>query len=375
MSTTSVWRSPNATLSGRAVQMLNLDPVLFGLLVALSAFGMAVLYSSGQGDADLAFRQAIRLGIAFMALLIFAQIKPEQLRRWAPWLYAGGIVLLIAVALVGTTGKGAQRWLDLGVARIQPSEVMKLGLPLMLAWYFHDRPLPPRILHLLVSAVIVAVPVGLIARQPDLGTSLLIAASGAFVLFLAGLGWRLIGGLFALIAAAAPIVWTQMREYQQQRVLTFLNPENDPLGTGYHIIQSKIAIGSGGLYGKGWLQGTQSNLDFLPERSTDFIFAAFSEEFGLVGAAVLFSLYFGILVRGLYIAIHAQDTFSRLLAGSLALTFFLYLVVNVGMVSGLLPVVGVPLPLVSYGGTSMVTLMAAFGMMMAIHSHRKLLPT
>jgi rod shape determining protein RodA len=375
MSTTSVWRSPNATLSARAVQMLNLDPVLFGLLVALSALGMVVLYSSGQGDANLAIRQAIRLGIAFMALLIFAQIKPEQLRRWAPWLYAGGIVLLIAVALVGSTGKGAQRWLDLGVARIQPSEVMKLGLPLMLAWYFHDRPLPPRILHLLVSAAIVAVPVGLIARQPDLGTSLLIAASGAFVLFLAGLGWRLIGGLIALIAAAAPIVWTQMREYQQQRVLTFLNPENDPLGSGYHIIQSKIAIGSGGLYGKGWLQGTQSNLDFLPERSTDFIFAAFSEEFGLVGAAVLFSLYFGILIRGLYIAIHAQDTFSRLLAGSLALTFFLYLVVNVGMVSGLLPVVGVPLPLVSYGGTSMGTLMAAFGMMMAIHSHRKLLPT
>jgi rod shape determining protein RodA len=374
MTTTSVWRSPNATLSARAVQVLNLDPVLFGLLLALSAFGMVILYSSGQGDMDLAVRQAIRLGIAFMAMLIFAQIKPEQLRRWAPWLYAGGIVLLIAVALVGSTGKGAQRWLDLGVARIQPSEAMKLGLPLMLAWYFHDRPLPPRLLHLLVSAAIVAVPVGLIARQPDLGTSLLIAASGAFVLFLAGLSWRLIGGLIALIAAAAPIVWTQMREYQQQRVLTFLNPENDPLGAGYHIIQSKIAIGSGGIYGKGWLQGTQSNLDFLPERSTDFIFAAFSEEFGLVGAAVLFALYFGILARGLYIAANAQDTFSRLLAGSLALTFFLYLVVNVGMVSGLLPVVGVPLPLVSYGGTSMVTLMAAFGMMMAIHSHRRLLP-
>jgi len=281
---------------------------------------------------------------------------------------------LIAVALFGSTGKGAQRWLNLGVMRIQPSEILKLGLPLMLAWYFHSRPLPPRLGHLLVSALIVALPVGLIARQPDLGTSLMIAASGLFVIFMAGLSWRLIGGFVALAAAAAPLVWSQMREYQQQRVLTFLNPESDPLGSGYHIIQSKIAIGSGGVYGKGWLQGTQSNLDFLPERSTDFIFAAFSEEFGLVGAIILFCLYLGILARGLHIAAHAQSTFSRLLAGSLSLTFFLYLLVNVGMVTGLLPVVGVPLPLVSYGGTSMVTLMAGFGILMAIGAQRNLVP-
>lgn len=369
----TTWATSVASPSTRLVRLLRIDPVLFGLLVALSAVGMVVLYSSGQGDSDLVARQSIRLGIAFATLLVFARVEPTQLRRWAPWFYAGGILLLVAVALVGSTGKGAQRWLDIGVTRIQPSEAMKLALPLVLAWFFHDRSLPPRLSQLLISALLIAVPVGLIARQPDLGTSLLIAASGAFVLFLAGLSWRLIGGLAALLAAVAPIVWSQMREYQRQRVLTFLNPESDPLGSGYHIIQSKIAIGSGGVYGKGWLQGTQSNLDFLPERSTDFIFAAFSEEFGLIGAALLFALYFAILARGLYIAANAQDTFSRLLAGSLSLTFFLYLFVNVGMVSGMLPVVGVPLPLVSYGGTSMVTLMAAFGMLMAIHNNRNLL--
>lgn len=374
MSTASVWRAQQSPLSIRAVQFLNLDPVLLGLLMALSTLGLVILYSSGQGDSGLAIRQLTRLGIAFAVMLALAQLNPDTLRRWSPWLYALGILLLIAVALFGSTGKGAQRWLDLGVTRIQPSEILKLGLPLMLAWYFHTRPLPPRLGHLLVSALIVAIPVGLIARQPDLGTSLMIAASGLFVIFMAGLSWKLIGGVVALATAAAPLVWSQMREYQQQRVLTFLNPESDPLGSGYHIIQSKIAIGSGGVYGKGWLQGTQSNLDFLPERSTDFIFAAFSEEFGLVGAVILFCLYIGILARGLHIAAHAQSTFCRLLAGSLSLTFFLYLLVNVGMVSGLLPVVGVPLPLVSYGGTSMVTLMAGFGIIMAIGAQRNLVP-
>ena len=374
MSNASVWRAQQSPLSIRAVQFLNLDPVLLGLLMALSALGLAILYSSGQGDSGLAIRQLTRLGIAFGVMLALAQLNPDTLRRWSPWLYTAGILLLIAVALVGSTGKGAQRWLELGVMRIQPSEILKLGLPLMLAWYFHKRPLPPRLDHLLISALIVAVPVGLIARQPDLGTSLMIAASGLFVIFLAGLSWRLIGGVIALAAAAVPLVWSQMREYQQQRVLTFLDPESHPLTTGYHIIQSKIAIGSGGVYGKGWLQGTQSSLDFLPERSTDFIFAAFSEEFGLVGAIILFSLYLGILARGLHIAAHAQSTFCRLLAGSLSLTFFLYLLVNVGMVSGLLPVVGVPLPLVSYGGTSMVTLMAGFGILMAIGAQRNLVP-
>ena len=369
------WRANQGPLWSRILTFLHLDPILLACIIALSAVGLITLYSTGDGDSALVIRQGIRLAAAFTAMLVFARIPPQQLMRWAPWLYAGGIVLLLAVALIGTSGKGAQRWLDLGIARIQPSEVMKLGLPLMLAWYFHPRSLPPRLVPLLISTAIVAVPVLLIARQPDLGTSLLIAASGVFVLFLAGLSWRLIGVIAASLAALTPLVWTYlMRPYQRQRVLTLFDPERDPLGSGYHIIQSKIAIGSGGVYGKGWLQGTQSHLDFLPERSTDFIFAAFSEEFGLIGAAVLFTLYFIILARGLIIASQAQSTFCRLLAGSLALTFFIYLVVNVGMVSGVLPVVGVPLPLVSYGGTSMVTLMAGFGMLMAIHTHRNLLP-
>jgi rod shape determining protein RodA len=283
--------------------------------------------------------------------------------------------MLIAVLAFGEVGKGAQRWLDLGVIRFQPSEMVKLAVPLMIAWYLAEKRLPPSWQRLAFAVLLTVVPVLLIAKQPDLGTALLVGCAGIFVLFLAGISWRLIGGLIVALAGAAPVVWYLMREYQRQRVLTFLDPEKDPLGAGYHIIQSKIAIGSGGIYGKGWLNGTQSQLDFLPERHTDFIFAVLSEEFGLVGVLVLLSLYLFVIARGLYIATRAQDTFARLLTGSLTLVFFVYLFVNTGMVSGLLPVVGVPLPLVSYGGTSLVTLMAGFGILMSIHTHRRLLPT
>jgi rod shape determining protein RodA len=356
-------------------QVLHLDGALLLGLIALSALGLVVLYSAGGQDMGLLLRQVIRLGLAFATLFVVAQIPPAWLYRWAPWLFGAGALLLIAVLLVGDVGKGAQRWLDLGFVRFQPSEMMKLALPLMIAWYLADIRLPPNRWQLLLSGTLIVVPVLLIAKQPDLGTSLLIASSGFFVLFLAGLHWRLLGLLTALALAGLPLLWHFMRDYQRQRVITFLNPEHDPLGAGYHIIQSKIAIGSGGLFGKGWLNGTQAHLEFLPERSTDFIFAVLGEEFGLVGILVLLLLYTFIIVRGTYIATQAQDTFTRLLGGSLAMTFFVYLIVNTGMVTGLLPVVGLPLPLVSYGGTSMVTLMAGFGILMSIHTHRKLLPT
>jgi len=303
---------------------------------------------------------------------VVAQIPMFVLRAWSPWLFLVGVGLLVAVMWVGDMGKGAQRWLDLGVIRFQPSEIMKLAMPLMLAWYLARRAAPPRVLDLLVVAVMIVLPVWLIMQQPDLGTALLVGAAGLLVVFLAGLGWRWFVGLALVLAAAVPALWSQMHDYQRQRVLTLFNPESDPLGAGYHIIQSKIAIGSGGLYGKGWLNGTQSQLQFLPERSTDFVFAVYAEEFGFFGILVLLGLYFLIVARGLWIAALAQDRFSRLVAGSISLTFAVYMVVNIGMVSGLLPVVGVPLPLVSYGGTSLVTLMVGFGILMAIHSQQRL---
>jgi rod shape determining protein RodA len=354
-------------------QLLHVDGTLLFGLILVSAFGLAVLYSASGQSHEVLLRQGIRLGLAFAAMIALAQIPPAWLFRWAPWLYTAGILLLLAVLLVGDVGKGAQRWLDLGFIRFQPSEMMKLSLPLMVAWHLSEVRLPPSPSRLLVSALLIVVPVLLIARQPDLGTSLLIGSAGFFVLFLAGLQWRLLALLGGLAAAGLPVLWHFMREYQRQRVITFLNPEQDPLGAGYHIIQSKIAIGSGGLFGKGWLNGTQSHLEFLPERSTDFIFAVLGEEFGLIGILVLLLLYAFIVVRGIYIATQAQDTFTRLLAGSLSLTFVVYIIVNTGMVTGLLPVVGLPLPLISYGGTSMVTLMIGFGMLMSIHTHRKLL--
>ena len=349
-------------------------PLLVGLLL-LCGYGLIVLYSASGENLGQVERQALRIVLAFMVTLAIAQLNPGTLRRWSPSLYAVGMLMLVGVLVFGEIGKGAQRWLDLGIVRFQPSELVKLAVPLMIAWYLAEQRLPPTWQRLLFAALMIAAPVLLIAKQPDLGTALLVASAGAFVLFLAGISWRLIGGLVVAAAAAAPVIWYTMRDYQRQRVLTFLDPENDPLGAGYHIIQSKIAIGSGGLYGKGWLNGTQSQLDFLPERHTDFIFAVLSEEFGLIGVLILLALYLFVIARGMYIATRAQDTFTRLLAGSLTLEFFVYLFVNTGMVSGLLPVVGVPLPLVSYGGTSLVTLMAGFGMLMSIHTHRRLLPT
>jgi rod shape determining protein RodA len=353
----------------------HLDAPLLVTLVALSTMGLIVLYSAGGGDIALIERQLVRLGIAYTGMLVIAQFPPRVLLRLTPWLFVLGVLLLLAVLLTGEISGGAQRWLNLYFVRFQPSEMMKLAVPMMVAWYFADIRLPPSPWQLLTAAVLIAVPMLMIARQPDLGTALLIASSGFFVVFLAGLQWRLLAFFSVLVTAAAPLIWHFMHDYQRQRVITFLSPEQDPLGSGYHIIQSKIAIGSGGLFGKGWMNGTQSQLDFLPERSTDFIFAVLGEEFGFIGILVLFTLYSIIVIRGIMIAIQAQDTYTRLLAGSLSMTFFVYFIVNTGMVTGLLPVVGLPLPMISYGGTSIVTLMAGFGILMSIQTHRKLLAT
>jgi len=353
----------------------HLDAPLLITLVVLSTMGLIVLFSAGGGDISLIERQMVRLGIAYTGMIVIAQFPPRVLLRLTPWLFVIGVLLLLAVLLTGEISGGAQRWLNLYFVRFQPSEMMKLAVPMMVAWYFADIRLPPNPWQLLTAAVLIAVPMLMIAKQPDLGTALLIASSGFFVVFLAGLQWRLLAFFSVLTTAAAPLIWHYMHDYQRQRVITFLSPEQDPLGSGYHIIQSKIAIGSGGLYGKGWMNGTQSQLDFLPERSTDFIFAVLGEEFGFLGILVLFTLYSIIVVRGIMIAIQAQDTFTRLLAGSLSMTFFVYFIVNTGMVTGLLPVVGLPLPMISYGGTSIVTLMAGFGILMSIQTHRKLLAT
>lgn len=355
---------------------LKLDLPLLAGLVLLSGAGLTILYSASGPSIDLVMRQGVRIGLAFIVLLVAAQIRPEFYRLWAPWLYLFGVALLIAVLHFGDIGMGARRWLDLGFIRFEPSEIMKLALPMMIAWYLHARPLPPGWTTLGASLALILVPVALIYREPDLGTALLVLSAGCFGVFLAGLRWRTIVLFLALAAVIAPIMWFFfLHAYQRERLLTFLNPERDPLGAGYHIIQSKIAIGSGGIFGKGWLNGTQAQLNFLPEQTTDFIFAVVCEEFGLLGAAGLLVIYAFLIGRGLYIAVRAQDTFSRLLAGSITLTFFVYVFVNTGMVSGILPVVGVPLPLVSYGGTSMVTLMGGFGILMSVNAHRKLMPS
>ena len=351
----------------------HLDGLLVLGLLALLSVSMVVLYSAGGEDLQLSLRQALRMSIAFVILLVAAQIHPDRLRNLAYWAYGFGLLLLIAVLLFGDIGKGAQRWLDLGFMRFQPSEIMKIAVPLLVAAYLSERPLAPSFMRIVTALVIIAIPTVLIAKQPDLGTAILIASSGLVVIFLAGISWKLIFGFIAVCASAAPVLWLNMHDYQQRRVLTFLNPETDPLGAGYHIIQSKIAIGSGGLSGRGWLQGTQSHLEFLPERSTDFIFAVIGEEFGLIGVILLIMLYLLITARGLFIASQAQSSFGSLLAGSLAITFLVYVFVNIGMVTGLLPVVGVPLPLISYGGTSMVTLLAGFGILMSIHTHRRMM--
>ncbi|MGI9199572.1 MAG: rod shape-determining protein RodA [Woeseiaceae bacterium] len=358
---------------GRLLRRFNLDGPLLGGLLLICALGLIVLYSAVGENMRLLVNQLVRLGVAIVAMLVMAQFPPDFLRRWTPWGFAAGLVLLVLVLTTGEVGQGARRWLDLGV-RFQPSEAMKLAVPMMAAWYLHSRPIPPRFGQLLVMTIMIVVPTILIARQPDLGTALLVAASGLIVIVLAGLPVRFMVSLAILSVPGAYGLWQFMEDYQKQRVLTLIDPNSDPLGAGYNIIQSKIAIGSGGLFGKGWTNGSQAHLEYLPERDTDFIFAVIGEEMGLLGVLTLLCLYVFVVARGLYIAIQAPDTYSRLLAGSISLTFFVYVFVNTAMVTGLLPVVGVPLPLVSFGGTSMVTLMAGFGILMSIHSHRKLLP-
>jgi len=363
------------TITGTARMLLALKldgPLLVGLAL-VSIYGLIVLYSASGQSLPTVFRAGARLALGVSAMLVLAQVNPNFLRRASPWLYAVGIVLLLVVAGMGYIGKGAQRWLDLGVIRFQPSELMKLAVPMLCAWYMHSRPLPPSYTDLGVLTAIILIPAGLVVEQPDLGTGALIAIAGALVVVMGGLQFRVIAAVAILGALGAWVGWGFLHDYQRNRVLTFFNPEIDPLGAGYHIIQSQIAIGSGGVFGKGWMNGSQAQLEFLPERSTDFIFAVIGEEFGLLGLVILLLLYLFVIGRALFLATQTQDTFSRLLAGSLATTFFVYVFINSGMVSGLLPVVGVPLPLVSYGGTSMVTLLAGFGILMSLCSHRKLI--
>ncbi|KAF0807424.1 rod-shape-determining protein RodA [Alcanivorax xiamenensis] len=362
----AIFRTPVAT-------RLHLDPPLLAALLLTMLGGLAVLYSASGGSLDTVIRQAIRFGGGLLMMLVLAQLPPRTFRFWAPLVYGVGLALLALVILVGTEAKGAQRWLSLpGIGRFQPAELMKLAVPAMVAWFFSDRTLPPSKRNVLGSLVLIFLPTVLIAMQPDLGTALLIAAAGLVVLFMAGLSWRLIGLAVLVLVVAAPLMYFfVLHDYQRTRVDTFLNPEADPRGAGWNIIQSKTAIGSGGIGGKGWQDGTQSRLDFLPESHTDFILAVLGEEFGLIGFLLLLAVYLVIIGRGFFISWQAQETFSRLLAAALTMTFFIYVFVNVGMVSGLLPVVGVPLPLVSYGGTSIVTLLASFGMLMSIHTHRR----
>jgi len=362
------------TLSSTAklLSALNLDgPLLVGLGL-LSLYGLAILYSASGQSIDTIVRTLVRMALGTAAMLALTHASPNLLRRLSPWIYVIGVLLLLVVELTGVIGKGAQRWLNLGIVRFQPSEVMKLAVPMLAAWYLHDRPLPPDWRAMLALAVIIFLPAGLVAMQPDLGTAALIAASGALLVLMAGLSLRVVVALLLLAVGGAVAGWHVLHDYQRERVLTFLNPETDPLGAGYHIIQSQIALGSGGVFGKGWMHGSQAQLQFLPERSTDFIFAVVGEEFGLIGLLLLLALYLFIVARCVWLAMQTNDTYSRLLALSLALTFFVYVFINAGMVSGLLPVVGVPLPLVSYGGTSVVTLLAGFGILMGLYSHRKL---
>ena len=359
----------------RAFEILTrrIDGPLMAALALTLALGLTVVYSASGGSSfERAVGQGRNLALAIFALWMFAQIQPQLLMRLALPVYIAGLGLLIGVALFGEVRNGARRWLNLGVTVVQPSEIMKIGVPLVLAWYFHRREEGLRMRDFAIAAVVLALPVGLIVRQPDLGTALLIFASGFFVIFLAGLSWKVIGSLGVAGAVSLPFLWSVMHDYQRKRVLTLLDPMEDPLGAGYHIIQSTIAIGSGGILGKGWLNGTQAQLDFVPERSTDFILAVFGEEFGLVGNVVLILLYMLIIARGFMIAANASTVFSRLTAGAITLTFFTYAFVNMGMVSGILPVVGVPLPMISYGGTALLSILVGFGILMSIATHKQL---
>ena len=351
---------------------IHLDKLLLLGLILLSCIGLFILYSASNASAATIEKQGFRLLLSFVLMFLFAQILPQRYYQWAPWLYATGIVLLLMVLVICKINQGSQRWLNLFFFHLQPSEIMKLAMPMMLAWYFNDKSLPPKMKTIFVSSLFIVVPALLIAKQPDLGTAIIVTASALCVLLLAGMSWRLIAGLGSLAVLSMPILWHFMHQYQRNRVLTFLDPERDPLGTGYHIIQSKIAIGSGGFFGKGWLNGTQSHISFLPAQATDFIFAVSGEELGLIGCVLIILVFLGILARCLTISCQAQNTFTRLLAGSISLTFILSSFVNIGMVIGILPVVGIPLPLISYGGSSMVTTMMGFGIIMSIHTHRKL---
>jgi rod shape determining protein RodA len=353
----------------------HIDSFLMVCLFFTLMVGLFVLYSaSGQSVARI-YGQGINIIVALSFMWVAANIAPNQLERVALPLYIFGVLLLIAVALFGSISHGAQRWLNLGFTKIQPSEIMRIAMPMMLAWYFSKQEGKPKMADFAIGGLLLLVPVALIMKQPDLGTALLITASGFYVLFLAGLSWKLLLGSVVAFAASTPILWSMLHDYQRKRIEILLDPTQDPLGAGYHTIQAIIAIGSGGTAGKGWLNGTQAQLDFLPERTTDFIFAVFGEEFGLLGNLLLLLLFTLIIMRGLVIASQAQSTFARLLAGSITLTFFTYAFVNMGMVSGILPVVGVPLPLISYGGTSMVTLCLSLGILMSIHTHKKLVAT
>ena len=350
-----------------------IDGPLMAALALTIALGLTVVYSaSGGSSVDRAVAQARNLALALMALWIFAHIHPQMLMRLALPAYVAGLALLVGVALFGDVRNGARRWLNIGVTTIQPSEVMKIAVPLVLAWYFHRREEGTRLRDFVIAAIVLAIPVGLIVRQPDLGTALLIFASGFFVIFLAGLSWKVILSLAVTAGVTVPFLWPMLHDYQRKRILTLIDPMEDPLGAGYHIIQSTIAIGSGGILGKGWLNGTQAQLDFVPERSTDFILAVFGEEFGLVGNVVLIVLYLLIIARGLMIAANASTVFARLTAGAITLTFFTYAFVNMGMVSGILPVVGVPLPMISYGGTALLSILVGFGILMSISTHKQL---
>ena len=355
------------------LQRMHIDGPLLVLLLLLAAASLFILYSASGKHVEMLVRQATSYGIGLVAMLVIAQFDPRFMSRWVPAGYLIGLALLVAVEVAGHTAMGATRWINIpGVIRFQPSELMKILMPMTIAWYLAKRSLPPRFKHIVISLVLILMPVALIIKQPDLGTAILILASGVFVLFVAGLRWRwIIGAVAAAIPVAVAMWFFVMHDYQKRRVLTFLDPESDPLGAGWNIIQSKAAIGSGGVFGKGWLMGTQSHLDFLPESHTDFIIAVVGEEFGLVGICLLLVLYMLLIGRGLVITVQAQTLFGKLLAGSLTMTFFVYVFVNIGMVSGLLPVVGVPLPFISYGGTSLVTLLSGFGVLMAIHTHRK----
>jgi rod shape determining protein RodA len=350
----------------------HIDTFLMACILFTILVGLFVLYSASGQSLDRVSAQLVNIAIALSVLWLVSNIQPQHLEGMAPPLYILGILLLIAVELFGHISHGAQRWLELGIIKIQPSEIMRIAVPMMLAWFFAKRETNPRTADFAIAILLLLIPVGLIMKQPDLGTSLLVCASGVFVIFLAGLSWRFIIGGAVLAGTLMPVFWSMLHDYQRRRIEILFDPSQDPLGAGYHTIQATIALGSGGITGKGWLNGTQSQLDFLPERTTDFIFAVFGEEFGMAGNVILLILFSMIIARGLVIAAQAKSTFTRLLAGSITLTFFTYAFVNIGMVSGILPVVGVPLPLISYGGTSMVTLLLSFGILMSIQTHKKL---